>query len=158
MNSIKRVRSDQSFFTEGLSLRENCKEFTSSMPWFELESWIVYGLEDPQGEGVLLEEFLRWAPLKHRLIPGQIRPTWDDSKSTIGSAWPQMSHRLKDLVGTLEISYSNRFPKQFCLFLLLLFLKQNLFFPVKHYSGYWHRWRWNSSGWSQVARYRCPMW
>lgn len=128
MNSIKRVKSDQSFFTVGLSPRENCKEFTSSMTCFELEFWIVYGLEDPQGEGVLLEEFLWWAPLKHRLIPGQIRPTWDDSKSTIGSAWPQMSHRLKDLVGTLEISYSSRFPKQFCSFFITTVFKAEFIF------------------------------
>lgn len=56
---------DQSFFIVGLSPNEICKKFTSCMTWFELESWVAHNLEDPQREGVLLEESLWWTPLKN---------------------------------------------------------------------------------------------
>lgn len=41
--------------------------------------------------------------------------------STIGSACLQMVHGLKVLVGTLEVSSSDGFPKRFCCFVVFFF-------------------------------------
>lgn len=106
--------------------------------WLNLESWAAYGLQVPQGEEEMLSESLWWVHSAIQTDPrqGQTYLVWYEKNHEAQPA--PKSHRLKELVDTLEISYFSGFQMLFCLFLLALFLGRiYLFFPIKHYAGYW---------------------